>query len=384
MVGSIGIAELLARSDAGEELILLDVRNDEEFAAWRFEPRRPLETVHVPYFEFIEEPDAATARIPGDREVVVLCAKGGSSEMVAEMLASAGRRARNVSGGMLAYGDHLEPVRIRTGAGSELDVWQLNRRGKGCLSYLLRSGGEAVVVDPSRRVEAYLELAAELGAKIVHVADTHVHADHVSGGPELARRAGAPYSVDAGSGFELRRTVRQLADGSAIPFGASAIRVIAAPGHTPGSVLLLAGDRHLLSGDTLFVGGVGRPDLGGDPAAWGRALFATLTRKLAPLPDDTVVLPAHYASVAEIGADGAVSGRLGDLRRDVPEMRIAEERAFVEAMVAGAKPAPAAYERILRANLGLEDAPVESMTEWELGRNQCAASSKAAAGTRGA
>jgi glyoxylase-like metal-dependent hydrolase (beta-lactamase superfamily II)/rhodanese-related sulfurtransferase len=379
MVGSIGIAELLERADAGEDLLLLDVRNEEEFAAWRLEGRKPVETVHVPYFDFIEDAESAAAKVPAGRDLVVLCAKGGSSAMIAELLGDAGRPARNVEGGMVAYGEHLQALRVPTGTRGGLEIWQLNRRGKGCLSYLLRSGGEAVVVDPSRRTEVYRELALRLGARIVRVLDTHVHADHLSGGPALAAAVGAPYSVDAGAGFELRRAVRPLEDGETIRFGESAIRVLASPGHTPGSVLLLAGERHLLSGDTLFVAGVGRPDLGGQAEAWGRALFATLRDRIGPLPDETVVLPAHFASVSEIGPDGIVSSRLGDLRGRAPEMQIRDERSFVGAMVASVSKPPAAYEHIVRANLGLESAPEEQMTEWELGKNQCAASASAAA-----
>jgi glyoxylase-like metal-dependent hydrolase (beta-lactamase superfamily II) len=202
----------------------------------------------------------------------------------------------------------------------------------------------------------------------VRVLDTHVHADHLSGGPELAASAGAPYSVDA------------LADGETIFLGKSKIRVLAAPGHTPGSVMFLADDRFLLSGDTLFVSGVGRPDLGGHAAVWARDLFATLRDKIGPLADDTVVLPAHFASVDEIGPDGIVSVRLGDLRRSSPEMRIRDERSFVDAIVAAVSKPPAAYDHIVRANLGLESATEEQRTEWELGRNQCAASASAAAG----
>ena len=382
MVGTIGIAELLARADAGEDLLLLDVRNEDEFGAWRFEGRKPVETVHVPYFDFIEEPEGASAKVPDGREIVVLCAKGGSSEMVADLLSGAGRPARNVEGGMVAYGEHLQALRVPTDPAAGLEIWQLNRRGKGCLSYLLRSGGEAVVVDPSRRTAVYCDLAARLGARIVRVLDTHVHADHLSGGPELAAASGAPYSVDAGAGFELRRPVRPVADGESIRFGAAEIRVLASPGHTPGSVMLLAGERHLLSGDTLFVAGVGRPDLGGEAAAWARDLFATLRDRIGPLPDETVVLSAHFASVAEIGPEGIVSVRLDDLRRRAPEMQIGDERSFVEAMVAAVSKPPAAYERIVRANLGLESAPEEQMTEWELGKNQCAASARAAADRR--
>src|SRR5262249_45406134 len=158
---------------------------------------------------------------------------------------------------------------------------------KGCLSYVVRAGGDALVVDPSRHVESYVSFAAGLGARIVHVLDTHVHADHVSGGPALAALVGAPYSVAAGDEFELAHRVEPLDERTALRLGGASgveVRVLRTPGHTPGSTSYLVGDRHLLTGDTLFVAGVGRPDLGGHVVEWGRDLFRTLRERLASLP----------------------------------------------------------------------------------------------------
>jgi glyoxylase-like metal-dependent hydrolase (beta-lactamase superfamily II)/rhodanese-related sulfurtransferase len=378
---SVEVGELLGRLDRGEKVVLLDVRNQDEYESWKLEPRRPVETVHVPYFDFIEDGDAAIARVPRGRELVVLCAKGGSSEMVVELLKDAGVRAANVAGGMLAYGVYLEPVRLPLEAGEEerFELWQVNRRGKGCLSYVIVSGGEAVVVDPSRHAEWYEAFVRERGARIVQVLDTHVHADHVSGGPELARRAQAPYHVSAGAGFELRQPVTPLGDGQQIRLGGDAgvsieVRVIRTPGHTPGSTSFLVGGRYLLTGDTLFVASVGRPDLGGHVVEWGRELYLSLKQRLADLPAETRVLPAHFGSQAEIGAEGVVWGRLGELRASVPELQLADADAFVDAVRSAVKEPPPAYAEIIRLNLGAR-ASEEQVAEWELGKNQCAASS---------
>jgi glyoxylase-like metal-dependent hydrolase (beta-lactamase superfamily II)/rhodanese-related sulfurtransferase len=355
MAEGIGIGEVLLRADRGEKLLLLDVRNDEEFEAWRLEAKRPIETIHVPYFDFIEDAEGSIAKVPKGKDLVVLCAKGGSSEMVADLLAESGIRARSVTGGMIAYGAHLEIARVCT---QPIEIHQLNRRGKGCLSYLIRAGKDAVVVDPTRNVDVYLDLARRLGCSIRCVLDTHVHADHLSGRPELANRAAAKDALDPGE---------------SIP-----IRAIASPGHTPDSLLYLVGERYLLTGDTLFVSGVGRPDLGGEVEAWGRELFRTLRERIACLADDVVVLPAHCGGPAEIGADGVVSARLGSLRRDLQEMKIREERSFVEAMRAAVREPPAAYARIVRANRGLETPSEEEKLEWELGKNRCAAEARGA------
>jgi glyoxylase-like metal-dependent hydrolase (beta-lactamase superfamily II)/rhodanese-related sulfurtransferase len=384
-VAAVDVGELLPRLDRGERVLLLDVRNEEEYETWKVEPRRPVETIHVPYFDFIEDAEGSIAKVPRDREVVVLCAQGGSSEMIVGLLGEAGIASRNIKGGMIAYGAYLEPARVplTNGDKGRFEIWQVNRRGKGCLSYLVVAGGEAVVVDPSRYLEWYEGFAEARGARIARVLDTHVHADHVSGGPALARKLGVPYFVAAGEGFELRQPVSPLGDGERVRIGGAKgvdleVRVLSTPGHTPGSTSFLVGGKHLLTGDTLFVGGVGRPDLGGHVVEWGEALYDTLTRRLADVPAETVILPAHYGGVAEIGAGGVVSGRLGELRETVPEMQIASARDFVEVVKGAVKDPPPAYSEIIKVNLGSEARP-EKISEWELGKNQCAASAGKAA-----
>jgi glyoxylase-like metal-dependent hydrolase (beta-lactamase superfamily II)/rhodanese-related sulfurtransferase len=372
---SIPVAELLRKIDSGERFVLLDVRNDEEFARWRVEGRRPVETFHSPYFGFIED-DALLGEVPRDRgPVYAICAKGDSSDLIAEMLRERGVQALNVEGGMLAYGAYLQPVRVSLDPdeSQRFELWQLNRRGKGCLSYVILAGEDAIVVDPSRNVAEYEQFVKSRGAQIVAVFDTHVHADHISGGPSLAPRHHARYFVVGRSGLDT------LHDGEQIHLGGEtgvtvSVKILSTPGHTPGSTSFLIGKNHLLTGDTLFVSSVGRPDLGGHVVEWGRMLFRTLTERFASLPDGVVILPAHYASSTEMDAHGVVCARMGVLRHTVPELQIRSESEFVEAMTKGLQTPPPAYEQIIRVNLGERTVDEETATEWELGKNQCAAS----------
>jgi glyoxylase-like metal-dependent hydrolase (beta-lactamase superfamily II) len=372
----------------GEAPPILDVRNEDEFAAWKIEGIRPLAHLNVPYFGFIDEPEQSAERVAraGDAWIAV-CAKGDSSAFVAEILREQGTRAVNLVGGMEAWGNLHVPVRVDDGARG-LELWQIDRYGKGCLSYVVLAGGQAIVVDASRHLEVYEAFLRERSATLVQVLDTHVHADHLSGGAELARRAGAPFFVAAGEGVELRRAVSPLADGTELMLGGDAgsaavtVRVIATPGHTPGSTCYLVDGRWLLSGDTIFVSGIGRPDLGGQVEAWGAALFRTLHYgPLSALPDEIVVLPAHFGSPAELDRRGVVERRLGDIRAASPELALPTEPAFVEAMRAAVKAPPDVYGKIIAANLSPADVPGEQASEWELGKNQCAAS--VPAGPRG-
>jgi glyoxylase-like metal-dependent hydrolase (beta-lactamase superfamily II)/rhodanese-related sulfurtransferase len=377
--GDVSVEQLLGKIDRSEPVLLLDVRNEEEYRQWKIEGREPVESAHIPYFDFIEDEAAATAKVPPHAgELIVVCAKGGSSAMVAELLRVSGTPAINLAGGMIAYGEYLQPVEVPLDEGDagRFHLWQINRRGKGCLSYLIVSAAEAVVIDPSRNISVYETLAARAQSRITRVIETHVHADHVSGGPELAARHGASYAVDAGEDFELKVPADSLKDGDRIEVGHLTMDVLRTPGHTPGSVCYLIAGRYLISGDTVFTSAVGRPDLGGYTVEWARILYHTLQEKVCTLPPETLVLPAHYSGVSEIGPAGVVSARLGALRECLPELHASSEQDFVDAMVRAIRTPPRSYESIIRTNLGAEHPDAADMTEWELGKNQCAASAQ--------
>ena len=175
----------------------------------------------------------------------------------------------------------------------------------GCLahaSYLLASEGEAVVVDPQRDVELYLKAAAEQGATVRHIFETHLHADFVSGHRELAARTGAKIYMGAQSGATFEHV--PVSDGFELKFGKASISVLETPGHTPESICLVVTDAEessapwaVLTGDTLFIGDVGRPDLSPrhTPAQLAGLLYDSLHTKLMTLPDSVLVYPAHGA-----------------------------------------------------------------------------------------
>src|SRR5215471_8401714 len=175
----------------------------------------------------------------------------------------------------------------------------------GCLahaSYLLASDREAVVVDPQRDVELYLQTAADQGVTIRHIFETHLHADFVSGHKELAARTGAKIYMGAQAGARFAHV--PVTDGYELKFGRASICVLETPGHTPESICLVVTDREksplpwaVLTGDTLFIGDVGRPDLSPKhtPAQLAGLLYDSLHSKLLTLPDTVLVYPAHGA-----------------------------------------------------------------------------------------
>ena len=375
----VAAAELYERLDGPAPPRILDVRNAEEFLRWRVESPHPVDVLNVPYFEFVEREEAAAKRVIdwlGARaaDLVVVCAEGGSSAYVAEILQARGLPAANLVGGMVAWGlgTAIRPVAL----GGPARLWQVLRFGRGCLSYVVARGEDAVVVDPHRGLDAYRGLLDREGLRLRAVFDTHLHADHVSGGPALSRDAGVGYHASLRDFEGGTVPVEDLVDGRPVRIGRLEVLPIVpfgTPGHTPGSTSLLVGDALLLTGDTLFVDDVGRPDLGGQAAAWARDLYQTLHERLRPLGDAIVVLPAHASSVAASGPLGAVAGTLGALRQRNPAMRL-DLDAFVREAEHAAGSAPAEYVRIRAINLGRETAAETELTELELGKNQCALS----------
>ncbi len=172
-----------------EKLFVLDVRNESDFNDWKIEGEN-FEYLNVPYFELLDGVEEIIGKIPTDKEVLVVCAKEGSSVMVADMLSEAGLTVSYLKGGMKAWSEHLEPVKVgdlQDGG----EVYQFVRIGKGCLSYMVVSNGEAALIDATRMTEIYLDFAESIGAKITNVFDTHLHADHISGGRTIAEKTGA-------------------------------------------------------------------------------------------------------------------------------------------------------------------------------------------------
>ena len=237
---------------------------------------------------------------------------------------------------------------------------QLVNEDSGCLSYLIgcSEAGQAVVVDPGRdRVDEYLRVARKKGLRIAHTLETHTHADHTSGNRDLAAATRAPIHVHHAAGVVFEHEA--VRDGDTLRVGNVELRVAHTPGHTPDSISVLVTDHSrsaepwfVLTGDLLFVGSVGRPDLGGATAA--EDIWDSLRRVLMPLDDLVEIYPAHGAGSSCGKAMSAKTGStIGFERRFNPAFRYDDKRAFVDFIMAGIPPKPAAFEKIVAKNRGL-------------------------------
>jgi glyoxylase-like metal-dependent hydrolase (beta-lactamase superfamily II) len=244
---------------------------------------------------------------------------------------------------------------------------QILHPATGCASYLLGclNAEKLAVVDPHvEHVDEYIALAAAAESPIAAIVETHIHADHRSGARDLAERTGAPIYLHAAADVDYPH--RDVRDGAVIELGNTLLRVLHTPGHTPDSVTLLGADRRrgtdqpwfALTGDTLFVGDAGRPDLYGEGSAeeFAGQLHASLARLLR-LEDHVEVWPAHFlGSACGRGMSGKPASTIGFERRWNDALRPRTRDEFVAHMLAGLPPAPAEHHAIRLFNRGRAEA----------------------------
>ena len=298
--------------------------------------------------------------------VITVCATGRTAATATDLLRTAGVQAVTLEGGMRAWSLAWNTAQATI---SGCEIVQVRRTGKGCLSYVVESDTEAVVIDASLDPDVYVQLLRDRGWRLVAVMDTHIHADHLSRSRLLAQEQGVELLLPA-----QRRThypFRPLADGDRLPFGSTEMVALATPGHTAESTTYLLDNAAAFTGDTLFLAGVGRPDLEGgtreESASRARLLHRSISR-LLELPEAALVLPGHVSE--PIPFDGRLlASTVGTIRATVALARL-EQAAFVEAVLARIPPNPPNHSRIVELNERGEIP--DDTSELEAGANRCA------------
>ncbi|HEX7610722.1 MAG TPA: MBL fold metallo-hydrolase [Solirubrobacteraceae bacterium] len=363
---SISAAQLADRLAEGERMTVLDLREDAE---WGIEAPAA-STRHVPPADALADPAALARDLSGP--VAVVCNRGLTAQPVAEALRGLGVDAMVVESGMRGWILALQARPVDIGI-EGLVVLQIQRPGRGCLSYLLAADGQALVVDPAPDAAFYVALAHDLGVQITDILDTHLHADHLSGARMLSELTGATLRLPALAlerGVNYAESVEPLRDGDTIMLGPVKLQALALPGHTTDMTGLLVADRALIGGDSLFIDGIARPDLQqSDPEgarAMGRILHETLHDRVLTLEEDVVLLSGH--THPGVLADAAAL-RLADVRLAVPELSIEDPGEFAARLLSEMPPRPANYEAIIAVNAGAH--PFDP--ELETGGNSCSA-----------
>ena len=359
-----------------EDMIVLDVRNEEDFGRFSVEGPFPFDMVNVPYFDFMEEEDASVAKVSHDKPVKVVCAKEGSAQYVGEILMNHGfKDVAFLTGGIKTWGNMLTPKRINPES-DDYALYQFIRPAKASCNYGLLYKGEMVNFDPSRNYGFYQSFADSQNVKIVRTFETHLQADYISGSKKIADVTGAEIMANVGDFKDASFQYSGVKDGESYSVGGDGpeIKVLHSPGHTPGSTSYIIDDKYFITGDTVFILSVGRPDLGGKAEEWSVMLFDTLTNKVQNLDKKLKVLPGHFMEWNEANDSLLFVENLGEvIHRNAGVFKIATPENFTKYIKDNMRKSPEIYGEIRKVNVGWLDVDMNEADIMDLGKNECVA-----------
>lgn len=372
--------DLKNKMDSGENLYILDVRTPEEYKSWKISYDKQVEPSLIPLDKLSSAEQIRN--IPKDREVITVCSHGMRSKMAAEYLSQLGYNVKSIRGGMVAWNKVNDLALIPTNADLNLKIWQIRRISKGCMTYLISYYNDAVVIDPPCSSAASIyEIAKKNNLRIKALIETHRHADHLSASMTIAKETGAILYISPLEEYETEQTLTNglemtfLNDGRRIEItNGLYFDVIHTPGHTVGSMSFklealsdVNEETFLFSGDTLFIDGIGRPDLHDKVDEFSRTLFLTY-KKLSSLPDNTIVLPSHYSK--SMKHEDPIFKTIGEIKADVRAFKMDEDE-FISYVTSSIPPQPMNYKRILQLNKDLLLCNRLHLDDLEAGPNSC-------------
>ena len=359
-----------------EDMIVLDVRNEEDFGRFSVEGPFPFDMVNVPYFDFMEEEDASVAKVSHEKPVKVVCAKEGSAQYVGEILMNHGfKDVAFLTGGIKTWGNMLTPKRINPES-DDYALYQFIRPAKASCNYGLLYKGEMVNFDPSRNYDFYHSFADSQNVKIVRTFETHLQADYISGSKKIADVTGAEIMANVGDFKDASFQYSGVKDGESYSVGGDGpeIKVLHSPGHTPGSTSYIIDDKYFITGDTVFILSVGRPDLGGKAEEWSVMLFDTLTNKVQNLDKKLNVLPGHFIDWNEANDSLLFVENLGEvIHRNAGVFKISTPENFTKYIKDNMRKSPEIYGEIRKVNVGWLDVDMNEADIMDLGKNECVA-----------
>ena len=384
--------ELKKKIDNGEDIFILDVRNQHEHNAWSVSYDRYQDTPVIPVDTITSS--ASLKQIPKDKEIVTFCTHGQRSSNAAKMLSELGYKVKTIEGGLDGWSNLYDIAVVETDS-DILKIWQIRRVSKGCMSYIVASlkDKKATIIDPTCKFETVLkDILEENGLKITRVIDTHMHADHLSGSTRIASKYGAEISIsslekydtkDLDSEKSMKHTL--IHDGEKLEIGDGIyLEAIHTPGHTDGSIsfkLEIRGTGEmktendvrnskyfLFTGDTIFVNGVGRPDLHKKSEEYAQKLYQTYQQKLFNLLDKAVILPAHYNSGFKHAKP--VFDTIKSIKQKLNSIT-QSEKDFLNYITSNIPPQPMNYEQIVSINKNLTPCDRVEQQDLESGPNSC-------------
>lgn len=352
--------------ETGRKVSVMDIRPLQERSEW-FIPG----SIHLNAYEKlkINAVDAlAGLHLDKSIPVVAVCAGGKTSMIAAELLQKDGYEAYSLQAGMKGWSLSWNTATI---VFKDSKIIQVRRTGKGCLSYIIISKNEAIVVDASLPIAVYQEILQKEKSRVKYVMETHIHADHLSRSRELAEANNVtlhlPFPNKVGFDFE------PIGEETTFQIGNISIKAMHTPGHTLESTSYLIEDTVLLTGDTLFINSVGRPDLKAntDEATLRAGLLYSSLQRIMLFADSIMVLPGHTSQPVDFD-NTPIQTTIGDIRNNVPLLALAESE-FVTTILQRIPPTPANYLSIVEKN-NLGDFSDINPIDLEAGANRCAIS----------
>jgi len=359
--------ELRAMLEDKEHVIVLDVRPKEQREEWRIPG-----SMYIDAYQRLNENDLTVLdeiTIPKNSKVITVCAAGRTSQIAANELRKKGIETYSLEGGMKAWSMAWNVAEIKLE--ENIQLIQVRRTGKGCLSYIISSKSSAIIIDPSLQVEGYEKILKERGLQLKYVFETHIHADHLSRAKLLAEKYNAELFLPGKS--KVLFSFTPVKDGEAIKLEEIQLEVLYTPGHTLESSCFLINRKALITGDTLFINGVGRPDLKADAGATkekAKLLYYSL-RRILDLNDDIIVLPAHTSQPIEFD-NKVIQTSLGKIKSSVWMLQLCEDD-FVNNLLQRIPPTPPNYLSIVEKNLKGDFSDINPV-DLEAGANRCAIS----------
>jgi glyoxylase-like metal-dependent hydrolase (beta-lactamase superfamily II) len=345
--------------------------------------------------------------IPKEKEIVTVCAHGHRSMIAAKLLHQLGYNVKSVKGGMAGWNKVYDIAEIPVPKEAPFKIWQIRRISKGCMGYIISSkeNKTATVIDPIREIyESFLKIAQDNELQIRQLLDTHQHADHVSGIVKLVKTITTETNMEkirvyfsSLEDYDTSKTglknIIYVKDGDKIDIDDKVtLRAIHTPGHTNGSMSFIieyslndnnsnnvndknSTNSYLFTGDTLFVDGVGRPDLRDQAKQFAELLYNTYHKKILELPDDTIVLPAHFNGTSVALKHGVpILETLGTIKKKVKLLSMTKDE-FIDYITDTVQPRPGNYRTIISINKKMLPHNEIEMADLEAGPNSCAISS---------
>lgn len=350
----------------GKEVSILDIRPIQERMEWFI----PGSVYYNAYDKLKANNPNALQGLHLDKTIpiVTICAGGKTSLIAADQLYEQGFEAYSLQGGMKEWSLSWNTAKLSF---PDFEIIQFRRTGKGCLSYLIASNSEAIIVDASLPIEVYQDILKNEDLHLKYVIETHIHADHLSRAKQLAESFNATLNLPAPN--KVNFDFIPVTGSTVFQIGNISIKAIQTPGHTLESTSYLVDDKVLLTGDTLFINGVGRPDLkaNNDEAIQKSKMLYQSLQKLLAMNDNTIVLPAHTSQPVEFD-DIPIQTTIGNIKKTVSMVQLSEED-FINTIQQRIPPTPANYLSIVEKNIKGDFSDINPV-DLEAGANRCAVS----------